>query len=389
MGNSAMKSRNLDLLRSFAVLLVVGYHLARFFDVRFEQLRVADFGLLGVMLFFVHTTLVLMFSLERQQGHAKASPSVHPSTHLFLSFMTRRFFRIYPLSILVVTFVWLFRIPSDLQFGRFDLLHQTAANLTANLLLIQNITRQKANPGPLWSLPLEFQMYLILPALFLFATRVKAWWAMIVFWCSTVASWFALGFASGMLPLSDGDIRSPAEALLKFTRFAPCFLPGIIAYKLWGRPRELPGFLWPAFLLLCCGVFVLFSGSQPIEAGWFICLGVGLGVCFFREASEGRLTRFAQKIAQYSYGIYLLHYFAIWLGFAFFRTLNIGFQTIIFIATLVTLPVILYHTVEAPMIARGVRASNWIVLARSLAASESIPRKQAAQPLLVKGSGSV
>jgi peptidoglycan/LPS O-acetylase OafA/YrhL len=208
---------------------------------------------------------------------------------------------------------------------------------------------------------------------------------MIVFWCLTVALWFALGFASGMLPLSDGAIRSPAEALLKFTRFAPCFLPGIIAYQLWRRPRELPGFLLPVFLLLCCGVFVLIPSNEPIEAGWFICLGVGVGVCFFREAPDGRLARFAQTIAQYSYGIYLLHYLAIWIGFVAFRTLNIAWQALIFIATLVTLPVILYHTVEAPMILQGVKIANRVTRTPSPEDAEGFSRKQTAQPLLVKG----
>ena len=150
-------SRNLDLLRSFAVLLVVGFHLAKFFNWQIETLRVTDFGMLGVMLFFVHTTLVLMFSLERQSAGSSAS--------LFVPFMIRRCFRIYPLAILLVTFTFLFHIPSDLQFGRFNMLHQSAGNFLANLLLIQNVTRQKANPGILWSLPLELQMYLVLPAL--------------------------------------------------------------------------------------------------------------------------------------------------------------------------------------------------------------------------------
>src|ERR1019366_7835729 len=129
----------------------------------------------------------------------------------------------------------------------FDLLHQTAGNLAANLLLIQNVTRQKANPGPLWSLPLELQMYLVLPGLFLFASRVKSSWAMIAFWWTTVALWFSVGLSTGLLPLSEGGLRSPVEALLKFTRFAPCFLPGIVAYKLWRQPRRLPGFIWPVF----------------------------------------------------------------------------------------------------------------------------------------------
>ena len=100
-------SANLDLLRSFAVTLVVGFHLAKFFNLKFAGLRITDFGLLGVMLFFVHTTLVLMFSLERQ--------SMRPAASLFFPFMVRRCFRIYPLALAVVLCVYLFHIPSDLQ----------------------------------------------------------------------------------------------------------------------------------------------------------------------------------------------------------------------------------------------------------------------------------
>jgi len=343
-------SRNLDLLRSFAVLLVVGFHLAKFFDWHFETLQVTDFGMLGVMLFFVHTTLVLMFSLERQTAASNAS--------LFVPFMVRRCFRIYPLAILLVTFAYLFHIPSDLQFGGFNLLHQSAGNFLANLLLIQNVTREKANPGILWSLPLELQMYLVLPALFLFASRVKSWWAMVAFWWSAVALWFAVGLSTGMLPLSEGGIRSPAEELLKFTRFAPCFLPGIVAYKLWRRPRFLPASSWPAFLVLCCAAFLWPSGSQPIETGWFICFAIGLGVCFFQEMRENPLTRLTKRIARYSYGIYLFHYLAIWIGFVVCRNLNVGLQIAIFGAVLVSLSVLLYHTVEAPMIVAGVEVSQ-------------------------------
>jgi len=346
----AVQSFNLDFLRSVAVLLVIGFHLAKLFNWQFGRLRVTDFGLLGVMLFFVHTTVVLMFSLERQRASSNAP--------LFLPFMVRRCFRIYPLAILVVTFVYLFRIPSDLQFGRFDLLQQNLGNFIANLLLIQNVSLQKANPGPLWSLPLEIQMYLVLPALFVFASRLKSPWGMIVFWWSAVAMWFSLGWSTGMLPLSEGGIRSPVEGLLKFTRFVPCFLPGIAAFKLWRRPRVLPDFLWPVFLLLCCAAFVLFSGSQPIQTGWFICFGIGLGACLFRELRKSFLTRLARTIARYSYGIYLLHYFAMWLGFVVCRSLNAGLQIAIFVATLATLSVILYHSVEAPFTAAGVKVSE-------------------------------
>ena len=114
------------------------------------------------------------------------------------------------------------------------------------------------------------------------------------------------------------------------------------------------------FLLLCCGAFVLYSGSQPIEAGWFICFGIGLGVSLFRELPASRMTRLAQIVARYSYGIYLLHYFAIWLGFSAARHLDFRLQIAIFISTLMGLSILLYHAVEAPMIAVGVHASERI-----------------------------
>jgi len=350
MEKATANSHNLDLLRSFAVLLVVGFHLAKLFNWKFPRLRVTDVGLLAVMLFFVHTTLVLMFSLERQH--------VRQGSRLFIPFMVRRCFRIYPLAMLVVVLVFLFHIPSDLQFGRFYLVHQSVGNVIANLLLIQNVTLQQPNPGILWSLPLELQMYVALPALFLLTQRIKSFWVPIAFWWAVVAFWFLVGWLTGVLPLSEGGVRSPAEAFLKLTRFAPCFLPGIAAYKLWRRPRRLPAWLWPIFLGLCCAAFVRLAGSQPIETGWFLCFAIGLGMSLFREMQGNLLTGFVQRVARYSYGIYLLHYFALWVGFVICRRLSFGVQFAIFIALLTALSVILYHTIEAPLITLGVKLSE-------------------------------
>lgn len=346
----AQDSANLDVLRSFAVLLVVGFHLAKFFDWRLARMRVTDFGLLGVMFFFVHTTLVLMFSLERQRA-AAAGP-------LFLPFMVRRCFRIYPLAILTVTFVYFFHIPSDLQVGGFHLLQQSAGNLLANILLVQNVTRQPANPGVLWSLPLELQMYLALPALFILAIRTKVWWAMAALWAAVVAVWLAIGHFAGVLPLSETGIRSPWEALLKFTRFVPCFLPGLVAYKLWHRPRIFPAAAWLPFLGVCCAAFLYWSGGTPVQFGWLICLAIGVGAALFREMPANWFARLAKRIARYSYGIYLLHYFAIWLAFDVFRERAAWTRIVVFTVVLTALPALLYHTVEAPMIGVGARLSR-------------------------------
>jgi peptidoglycan/LPS O-acetylase OafA/YrhL len=181
---------------------------------------------------------------------------------------------------------------------------------------------------------------------------------MIAFWWAAVALWFVAGFSTGALPLRDGGVHSPMEALLKFTRFAPCFLPGLVAYKFWRVPRCLPAWIWPVFLALCCGAFLWLSGSQPIETGWFICFAIGLAVSFFREMRENPLTWLTARIARYSYGIYLLHYFAIWLGFQVCRGLHPVLRAAIFGGVLACLSVLLYHAVESPLIAVGVRLSR-------------------------------
>src|SRR5512146_1173960 len=75
---------NLDLLRTVAVALVFFSHLFMTLKIRF----MGELGHLGVLLFFVHTSFVLMMSMERLGLRGP---------RLFWVFMIRRAFRIYPL----------------------------------------------------------------------------------------------------------------------------------------------------------------------------------------------------------------------------------------------------------------------------------------------------
>lgn len=77
-------SPNLDLLRAIAVSCVLLSHLT--WSVGYSEW--GSLGRFGVVLFFVHTSYVLMASLDRSQGNIS-------------SFAIRRFFRIYPLAALL------------------------------------------------------------------------------------------------------------------------------------------------------------------------------------------------------------------------------------------------------------------------------------------------
>ena len=93
-------SANLDFLRAVAVLSVFSAHLSNMATSARGDIS-WHLGQMGVLLFFVHTSFVLMNSLERL-GCA--------GLHLFSSFYVRRFFRIYPLSILFVTAAYIFSV---------------------------------------------------------------------------------------------------------------------------------------------------------------------------------------------------------------------------------------------------------------------------------------
>ena len=94
---------------------------------------------------------------------------------------------------------------------------------------------------------------------------------------------------------------------------------------------------------------------------------------------ENLVTWLTQRIARYSYGIYLVHYLALWLGFVVCRSLNVGLQTAIFVAVLVPLPVILYHTVEAPLMAAGVKISGELKLSSHVGSIKGHSAERGAQ----------
>src|ERR1051326_2749498 len=137
-----MQSANLDLLRAVAVLLVTVFHV-----LLYQGYSYRNIGEFGVLLFFVHTTLVLMFSLERQR-------SDFPDKPLSWTFFVRRGFRIYPLSIVVVSLSYLVHAHTSVIDPHAMIPPvQTWKTFTADIALVQNVWTQVSQPGPLWSLP--------------------------------------------------------------------------------------------------------------------------------------------------------------------------------------------------------------------------------------------
>jgi peptidoglycan/LPS O-acetylase OafA/YrhL len=164
------QSANLDLLRTLAVLLVLLSHCIY----AAGNLSWSGIGQSGVLLFFVHTALVLMFSLERLQAKRE----------FIVTFYLHRFFRIYPLALCCMALCLAFRIPVS---PREEFQWWGWRWVALNIMFVQNLTiRVQSISGPLWSLCYEIQMYLVLPFVFLVAIRKRGLWLVSALWIGSV-----------------------------------------------------------------------------------------------------------------------------------------------------------------------------------------------------------
>jgi len=144
---AAGTSSNLDFLRSVAVLLVLAQHLSlRTQLASIGWVQTDSLGLFGVLLFFVHTSLVLMWSMERSGLRGR---------RLLKDFYVRRIFRNYPLSVLAIVVAVALHLDSNVN-GVAGLSYGALASklaIASQLLLVQNLVHIKSIVNVLWSLP--------------------------------------------------------------------------------------------------------------------------------------------------------------------------------------------------------------------------------------------
>jgi peptidoglycan/LPS O-acetylase OafA/YrhL len=324
---------NLDILRAVAVLTVLLTHLLQVSAGLKLNERLAfgidtySLGTAGVLLFFVHTCFVLMQSLDRTAAGRGGWP-------LIRYFYIRRAFRIYPLSIAIVLLVVLLSLPPTALGSPYR--WPGAGGFLANLLLVQNLTHSRNLTGPLWSLPYEVQMYLVLPFLFLLVHGRKRG-----------GLWLAMVYLAGAA-------ISPLHPLLLYV---PCFLAGVVAFYLLGRLRpRLPGSLWTLALLAAVVIYVWTPYSTGRVKDILLCLPVAALIPIFRE-NRGPIAAIAAPIAKYSYGIYLCHTPVLWFVY---RKLPVAAwsRPFLWLALTAVASMLCYRLVERPMIECGTRLAN-------------------------------
>jgi peptidoglycan/LPS O-acetylase OafA/YrhL len=245
-------------------------------------------------------------------------------------FYLQRLFRIYPLSIVCVFVVLLCAVPPNwgTPFAQVSI-----GGLLANLTLTQNLTRVDSVSASMWTLPFETQMYLLLPAVFLFCQKYGRSGSLI------------LVAASIVLAAAESAVPGP-----HVMQFFPCFLGGALAYTMRKRKPTLPAVAFP----LTLAFFAIGGAAQGMStlAQWGICIVLGGALPLFQEIRAGAIASASAWVARYSYGIYLSNLPLRWLCFERFH-LSLWQAWALYAVLISILPMALYHFIEAPMIRFG------------------------------------
>ena len=280
--------QDIQALRGFAVLVVVIFH---------ARLNLLPAGYLGVDIFFVISGFLITSMVKSQIERDKFS---------FTEFYFRRAKRLLPaayttFAITALLSAFLLTSPEFRQFA--DQL-AGAVTFTANFVLMRqgSYFGGDADLKPLlhtWSLSIEEQYYLVLPALLYFIPRR--------FWLQFVIIVVILSLAAcvGMA------LWRPDIAFYFFPTRAWELGLGSLGAFIIGRnvtSRASAALFWPAVAALIILPIVPFGGLHPGIDAFLACFATLIIILRNHPLANGAVTRPLAVIGDFSYSLYLVHW---------------------------------------------------------------------------------
>jgi len=210
----------------------------------------------------------------------------------------------------------------------------------------------------------------LLPALYLLLCRFVSVRTGFLVWIAGVA-------IASLEFLIRGGGRD-AEFLV--TRYFPCFLAGILAWRLFGRTKGvIPGAYWLIFLVGLVAAYrvtdairvygpnlanalhgglrsdhgVWWPPYMDLVNDWVFCGIVALALPYFRSIKLGWLKVLSKQIAQYSYGVYICHVPVLWFCFVKCHFGSVIVSSACSLLTTALTAFVLYRWIEEPAIQLG------------------------------------
>ncbi|WP_307827385.1 acyltransferase [Planomonospora sp. ID82291] len=369
----------LDALRGIGATAVLLEHALPWF---MPQLRPYWFslGLYGIVVFFLVSGYIIPVSLEGR-GDVRA-------------FWISRFFRLYPIYLLVAAgvLVMAFWLPVREQVPR------DVASVSAHLTMLLDVVHLGGLADTMWTLSYEMVFYLLVTALFVCGLHRRSGTLAVGFGAVAVGTGLVLTaplltgfwpayvsgpvFVAGMVCLVTGKLRRTAACvlgvmavvLLLFAGFVPWFGAAILAMMFTGtairRWEQGAGTLWPvaaaAALVVAAPVWAEQAGWWWVRPGvWTTTIALAAATFAGAMALRGRrLPRSLIGLGLVSYSVYLLHHPLLRLTHAVagdVRSMHPAAQAAVtagFVAAVLGLSALTYRYVELPMQHLGRRAAR-------------------------------
>jgi peptidoglycan/LPS O-acetylase OafA/YrhL len=343
-----------DALRGYAILMVIAVHTSEAFaDLPTWLSKILNQGARGVQLFFVASALTLSMSwIARRQSAAE--------------FYIRRFFRIAPMFwIAIVVFLWVGGTgPSIYAPEGIGFRHVAMTALFVHGFWPDTIT--SVVPGG-WSVANEVIFYALFPLIVPPLLRAR-WQSLIIVAILAMVlgpQLSRLDSLAYMLPPSAEGV-SGIYFSLWFPRQLPCFIFGIILYRLSFERHPISADLAKAICLLAVVLMLLFPFLEGVKYALPLGLSTSYAIAFSLFAfslmnwpNSPLVNQFAIWTGKVSYSAYFLHFLVL----HFFPTLHVTGRPVADVAVAyvmvasvtVAFSTLTYLTIEKPMIRLGSR----------------------------------
>lgn len=327
------RPNNLDTVRLLAALMVIVAHSCVPFD-EWKQAHIAGWGRIAVMIFFVLSGYLITASWQ--------------SNPCIVDFSINRTLRLLPALAVVVLLAALVLGPlmTTLPTANY-LAHEQFWIYFKNLLIYpmsdrlpgvfdqDNMLSRAAINGSLWTLRIEFSMYVLVAILgFTKLLRSSVMIAMIViFWL--------LYIKYGYLPITGDTIFFYME-IKEIARFGICFCIGALI--------RLQDATWSynTKAALAALAFMLIGTQAPWRFEYFLFIGLPIIILWISFCPWLRLPRLS-RYGDFSYGVYIYAFPIQQLYLAFFG-LQYGIMPFMLFTTILSLAcgALSWHLVEKP-----------------------------------------
>ncbi|RJF96567.1 acyltransferase [Noviherbaspirillum cavernae] len=384
MNENASRILSLESLRGLLALWVTVGHTIKHSGYTDAELGV--FAILGnpglaVDCFIILSGFVIFMLLDRQRSS-------------YTEFIVGRFFRLAPLFFLILvisalTLDWQVSVIANTPWKNQSIANDMRIHLDALQYLPQHLlahfamlhgaiadsilpSSQYAIVGPAWSISVEWQFYLIAPALF-FLIAARRWYALAAV-IVVVCVLRAVNYGSAGFAINQGAY----------------FLIGIVSYFVWKKSNLIRqhDFRFIEVMGLLAIAIVYFTMSRTISLMLWVVVFIAIiaerhpAPSLFQRMFIGVLRQpMLQWMGRISYSIYMIHMLVL---YAWFACLQHAFPEIgkfnflmyalpLIVLTTLMLSALAYRFIEVP----GMRLGKWL-------GKRSRPRENRAAPSLAK-----